>query len=112
MRKTIGAKLSRERAQRAALLKALAYSLVQREKITTTHTRAKEVARLVERLITKAKNKDVKTLNSFLGPHLAQKLVQVIAPKFKDRKGGYTRISKLGVRRSSSAPMAIVEFVS
>lgn len=112
MRKTFGAKLSRERAQRAALLKALAYALVQRDKITTTHTRAKEVARLVERLLTKAKNKDIKTLNSFFGPRLAKKLSNVIAPKFKDRKGGYTRISKLGVRRSSSAPMAIVEFVS
>mgnify|MGYP001610412612 CR=1 FL=1 len=111
MRKTFGAKLSRERAQRVALLKALAYALVQGEKITTTHTRAKEVARLVERLITKAKKKDVKTLNSFLGPRLAQKLRNVIAPRFKDRKGGYTRISKLGKRRSSSAPMAIVEFV-
>ena len=97
---------------RIALLKALACALVQKEKITTTTTKAREVSRLVQRLITKAKNKDHKMLNSFLGPRLAQKLSNVIAPKFKDRKGGYTRISKLGVRRSSSAPMAIVEFVS
>ncbi|TSC56514.1 MAG: LSU ribosomal protein L17P [Parcubacteria group bacterium Greene0714_21] len=111
MRKTFGAKLSRERAQRIALLRALACALVQREKMETTTTKAKEVSRLVERLITKAKNKDHKTLNSFLGARLAKKLVDVIAPKFKDRKGGYTRISKLGVARSTGAPMAIVEFV-
>ena len=106
-----GAKFSRERAQRIALLKALSCALVQREKMTTTVPKAKEVSRLVARLLTKAKNGDQKTLNSFLGPRLAQKLRNVIAPRFKDRKGGYTRISKLGKRRSSSAPMAIVEFV-
>lgn len=112
MRKTFGVKFSRERAQRAALLRALACALIQREKITTTLPRAREVARLTERLITKAKNKNQKTSESFLGPRLAKKLGSVIAPKFKDRKGGYTRISKLGTRRASRASMAIVEFVS
>lgn len=106
------AKLSRKRNVRIALLKALACALVQEEKITTTLTKAKEVARLIERLITKAKNKDFKTFNSFLGPRLAKKLMRVIVPKFKDRKGGYTRISKLGARRASNAPLAIVEFVA
>lgn len=106
------AKLSRKRNVRIALLKALACALVQKEKITTTYTKAKEVARLVEKLVTKAKNKDHKTLNSFLSSHLAKKLKNEIAPKFKDRKGGYTRISKLGMRRASAAPMAIVEFVA
>lgn len=112
MRKTFGAKLTRERAQRIAVLRALACALVQREKITTTTTRAKEVSRLADRLVTKAKKGDWRTLNSYLGVKLQEKLMKGIAPKFKERKGGYTRITKLGRRIASASPMAIVEFMT
>ena len=110
-----GRKLSRKSASRKALLRGLATSLVLYERIKTTVPKAKELRPVIEKLITVAKKGDlaaIKSLNSyFYDENAVHKLVQEIAPLYKDRQGGYTRIVKTGFRAGDSAPMAIIEFV-
>ncbi|HOS88150.1 MAG TPA: 50S ribosomal protein L17 [Candidatus Pacearchaeota archaeon] len=109
-----GRKLHREVGQRKALLKSLASSLILRGKITTTEAKAKELAPFIEKKITKAKIGTVASrryLSQFFSPKVVKKLVDEIAVKYKDRKGGYTRIIKLGQRKSDSSKMAIIELV-
>lgn len=106
--------LGRERNQRNALLKTLAVSLIRDEKIKTTETKAKVLKPIVERLITKAKTGTVaarRAITTQVGPTQTKKLVDIIAPKFKDRNGGYLRITKLATRKEDSAKMAQIEFV-
>lgn len=95
-------------------MRLLAINLVMHEKIKTTKARAKQTAILVEKMITKAKKDDLaakKALFSALSLTAGRKLVSVIAPRFKDRAGGYTRIIAVGARQKDAAPMAIVELV-
>jgi len=109
-----GRKLSRKRDQRKALLKALASALFLREKIKTTEAKAREVSIFVEKQITRAKISNLssrKLLAKKFSPEIVKKLVNEIAPKYKERKGGYTRIIKLGLRKSDGAKMAIIELV-
>lgn len=109
-----GRKLSRKRDQRKALLKSLATALFLKEKIKTTEAKAKEIAPIVEKFITKAKKGDLNSgrhLARFFVPKVVKKLVDEIAPRYKDRPGGYTRIIKLGPRKSDGAKMAIIELV-
>jgi len=109
-----GRKLSRKRDQRKALLKALASALFLREKIETTEAKAREVSIFVEKQITRAKISNLssrKLLAKKFSPEIVKKLVNEIAPKYKERKGGYTRIIKLGLRKSDGAKMAIIELV-
>ena len=109
-----GRKLSRQRGQRQALLKALASALILREKIKTTEAKAKEMAGFVEKFITIAKKGNLaprRRLAKFFSPKIVKKLIIEIAPKYQDRPGGYTRIIKLGPRKSDGAKMAIIEFV-
>lgn len=109
-----GRKLSRKTDQRKALLRSLASALFLQEKIKTTEAKAKEVRMFVEQLITKGKSQDLaarKLLQSFLPAAVAKKLFQEISPKYKDRNGGYTRITKLGPRQSDGAKMAIIELM-
>ncbi|MEI6528260.1 MAG: 50S ribosomal protein L17 [bacterium] len=106
--------LSREKNQRNALIKTLAVSLVRDEKIKTTEVKAKALRPFIERLVTKAKAGDLaarKLVSEKLGPVTAKKMVEKIAPKFKDRNGGYTRITKLDTRKTDGARMAQIEFV-
>lgn len=107
-------KLSRKRDQRKALLKSLAINLILKEKIKTTEAKAKEMRSLVERLITKTKAGDLKGVRyaaKFLPQKALKKLTKEITPRYIDRVGGYTRIIKLGQRKSDGARMAIIEFV-
>lgn len=107
-------KLSRKRDQRRALLKNLANNLILKEKIKTTETRAKETQSLVGRLVSKAKKKDLASLRyvaRYLNSKALKKLTTTLAPKYKDRTGGYTRIVKLGARKSDGAKIVIIEFV-
>lgn len=108
-------KLSRKSGPRKALLRGLATSVVLYERVKTTLPKAKEVQPIVEKLITTAKVGDVnaiRTLTAYLyGENAVQKLVTEIAPIYKDRKGGYTRIIKLGNRPGDNAPVAILELV-
>ncbi len=109
-----GRKLSRKKNQRKALLKTLASALILNEKIKTTEAKSKEVSKFIEKKITKAKKGDLtarRLLNQFFSPKIVKKLVDEIGPRYKGRKGGYTRIIKLGPRKSDGARMAIIEFV-
>ncbi|OGI68811.1 50S ribosomal protein L17 [Candidatus Nomurabacteria bacterium RIFCSPLOWO2_01_FULL_41_12] len=109
-------KFGRGKTQRRALLNSLVSNLIVREKIKTTLPKAKELRPIIEKLITRAKNGNLATrrlIISKLGGRSREvkKLFEVIAPKYKDVKGGYTRVLKLGVRKADGAPMAIIEFV-
>ena len=87
--------------------------MILQEKITTTKTRARQVASFVERLITKAKRNDLaskRVLASIL-PSVAVKKILAIATRFKDRQGGYTRIVRLGQRLKDGAPLVVVELL-
>jgi len=109
-----GRKFSRERDQREALLESLARSLFLHGKIKTTEAKAKELSSFGERLITRAKKGDVNSrriLAKSFDKEIVKKLVDEIAPKYKDRNGGYTRIIKIGPRMSDGAKMAFIELV-
>lgn len=109
-----GRTLGRVSKQRGALLKSLSYALVKEGKIKTTEAKAKELRPFIEKLVTKAKDDSVankRLIASRVGRDTAKKLVEVIAPKFKDRQGGYTRITKLPYRDLDAASMAVIEFV-
>lgn len=109
-----GRKLSREKAQREALLRSLARSLVERAKIRTTLAKAKALSPVVEHLVTRAKKGDVaasRHLARVLGKDLGKKMMETAASSFKGRKGGYTRVVKLGKLKGNSAEMAIIEFM-
>ena len=109
-----GRKFSLKSGQRHALLHSLLRALVDKEKIETTEAKAKEMRSLADKLVTKAKEGNlasIRVLGKTLGEALTKKLIEKIAPTFKDRKGGYTRIIKLGARNTDSAKMAIIEFV-
>jgi large subunit ribosomal protein L17 len=111
----VGKKLGREKGPRKALTDSLATSLVLREKIVTTEAKAKAIRPIVERLITRSKVKSVhnkQRLSRVLEDKKAvQKLLDVIGPKYKDRKGGYTRIIKMVRRQGDGAAMAQIELV-
>lgn len=104
----------RKKDQRNALLKSLASALILKEKIKTTEAKAKETAMFSEKLITKAKIGDLaakRFLKRFFTEDVVKKIVNDIAPRYKNRNGGYTRILKLEPRKSDSAKMAIIELL-
>ena len=109
-----GRKFSREKNQRKALLRSLANSLFLREKIKTTESKAKELSPLAEKYITKAKKINLanrRLLLRELSSQAVKKLEKEIGPRYKERKGGYTRIIKIGPRKSDGAQIAIIELV-
>lgn len=109
-----GRKLSRKRDQRKALLRNLASALFLKEKITTTETKAKELSSFAEKQITKSKTASLAARRLLLrnfSKEIVKKLIEEIAPGYKEREGGYTRIIKLGPRKSDGARMAIIELV-
>ena len=110
-----GRKLSRNTSHRKALLDNLVRAVILEESITTTTPKAKEAKRVVERVITKAK---ANTLAARRNVHRTvrdqaalAKLFDTIAPRFKERPGGYTRIIHVGRRLGDNAPMSILELV-
>ncbi len=110
----IGRKLSRKHDQRKALLKSLAGALFLNEKIKTTEAKAKEVSRFAEKFITRAKKGDLpsrRILARYFSKDLVKKLVGETGLRYKERKGGYTRIIKLGPRKSDGAKMAFIELI-
>lgn len=109
-------KFGREKSERNALMKSMALNLIVREKIKTTLPKAKELRPFIEKLVTHAKKGDVATKRLVMSKLTnrrpeTKKLFEVIAPRYTDRKGGYTRVIKLGVRKSDAAEMATIEFV-
>jgi len=109
-------KFGRVRKVRTALLRSLIRSLVLHERIETTIAKAREIRPLTEKLVTLAKKDTLasrRAIASRLGndTEVSAKLHDTIAPRYKDRAGGYTRITKLGVYRDATRDKAIIEFV-
>ncbi len=109
-------KLSRDRAHRRSLLRNLSRELIQHERIKTSQAKAKAVKPEVEKLITLAKRGDLharrRALSELGGDRfVVHKLFDEVAPRYSERPGGYTRIVKLGPRRSDSTEMVFIELV-
>ena len=108
-------KLGRTTDHRLAMLRAMVTFLFENGKMETTVTRAKDVRSMAEKMITIAKEDTLANKRMVYGfvtkEAVAHKLFTEIAPKYKERNGGYTRISKLGPRRGDAAEMAILELI-
>ena len=108
-------KLGRETAHRTAMLRAMVTFLLENGKIETTVSRAKEVSALTEKFITIAKEETLANKRNAMAfitkEDVVKKLFTEIAPKYADRNGGYTRITKIGPRRGDAAEMAIIELI-
>lgn len=109
-------KLSRDAAHRKALLRNLSKQLIEHERIKTSQAKAKAVKPEVEKMITLAKRGDLHARRQLLArfgqdKFVVHKLVEEIAPRYSERPGGYTRITKLGPRRSDSTEMVFLELV-
>lgn len=109
-------KFGRTTGQRNSLIKGLALSLIKREKIKTTEAKAKELRPFIEKLITRSKDATLNTKRLITATLLnrkpeTKKLFETIAPLYKGRSGGYTRITKLAPRKSDGSKMAYIELV-
>lgn len=100
---------------RRSLLRNSVTSLLEHEKVTTTETRAKEISRIAERMITLGKRGDLharrQAASYLMKDETIKKLFDNLPDRFKNRQGGYTRIIKTGFRKGDGAPMAIIELV-
>ena len=104
----------REKSVRKAMLLSVARALILKEKIQTTEAKAKEVRPLVEKMVTKGKTDTLasrRILMKSISAAVTKKIVEDLGPRYKERKGGYTRITKVAPRKSDGAQMAILEFV-
>lgn len=110
-----GKRLGRNSSHRAAMLRNMVTSLLEHEKITTTDSRAKELRKVADRMITLGKRGDLharrQALQVIRDGKVVAKLFDVVGPRYKDRPGGYTRILKLGVRAGDNAALSIIELV-
>ena len=113
--KSGGRKLQRTGAHRIAMFRNMSASLIKHEQITTTVAKAKELRPYIEKLITLAKRGGLANrrlaMSRLMDDAQLVKLFDVLAERYKDRNGGYTRIIKAGIRASDAAPIAIIEFV-
>ncbi|MFC0587910.1 50S ribosomal protein L17 [Novosphingobium aquiterrae] len=110
-----GRKLNRTSAHRKALFRNMAAALIKHEQITTTLPKARELRPYVEKLITLAKHGGLSNRRlahaRLLDDAQLVKLFDVLASRYADRAGGYTRVIKAGIRASDAAPMGIIELV-
>ena len=108
-------KLGRATSHRKAMLRAMVTYLLENGKIETTVTRAKEVGAMAEKMITIAKTNNLASKRQVFAfvtkEDVCKKLFDEIAPKYADRKGGYTRIIKLGKRKGDAAEVVILQLV-
>ena len=116
MRHKVGhRKLQRTSSHRAALLRNMAAALIKHEQITTTLSKARELRPYTEKLITLAKHGGLSNRRlahaRLLDEAQLGKLFDVLAPRYADREGGYTRVIKAGFRASDAAPIAVIELV-
>jgi len=113
--KSGGRKLQRTSAHRLAMFRNMSASLIKHEQITTTVAKAKELRPYIEKLVTLAKRGGLANRrlaqSRLLDETQLKKLFDVLAERYKDRNGGYTRVIKAGIRASDAAPIAIIEFV-
>jgi large subunit ribosomal protein L17 len=110
-----GRRLGRKPDHRQHMMHNMVTSFFENEKITTTVTRAKELRKLVDRMITLGKRGDLharrQALRVIRDQKVVAKLFEMIAPRYSERPGGYTRIIRLENRQGDNAPMAIIELV-
>jgi large subunit ribosomal protein L17 len=110
-----GRRLGRTTSHREAMFRNLVTSFLNHEKITTTDAKAKEIRSVAEKMITLGKRGDLHSLRQAASyireKSVVTKLFSTIAPRYKDRAGGYTRIVKLGVRQGDAAPVSLIELV-
>ena len=108
-------KLNRTHEHRKALFANMAGSLIEHEQIKTTLPKAKDLRRIVEKLITLGKRGDLharrQAAAALKQDIYVAKLFEILGPRYKDRQGGYVRVLKAGFRYGDMAPMAIIEFV-
>lgn len=107
--------LGRKSSARKALIRDMVTSVVTYEKVETTLGKAKVVRPVVEKMVTTAKRGDLAArrmlLSYFTTEQPVNKLLEVLGPRFKERKGGYTRMTKLGIRQGDAAEKVMIEFV-
>ncbi|BCR04069.1 hypothetical protein DESUT3_11380 [Desulfuromonas versatilis] len=110
-----GRRLGRNSSHRAAMMRNMVTSLIEHEKITTTDARAKELRKVAEKMITLGKRGDMhsrrQALQVIRDRKVVGKLFEMVAPRYKDRPGGYTRIIKLGARAGDNAALSLIELV-
>lgn len=110
-----GRRLGRKTSHREAMFRNMVTSLLNHEKITTTDAKAKEIRSFTEKMITLGKRGDLHSMRlaaSFIREKATvTKLFSTIAPRYKERAGGYTRIIKLGIRPGDTAPISLIELV-
>lgn len=110
-----GKRLGRNTPHRAAMLRNMVTSLFEHEKITTTDARAKELRKVIDRMITLGKRGDLharrQVLSVIRDQKVVAKLFDQIGPRYKNRPGGYTRIIKIGSRLGDNAPQSIISLV-
>ena len=110
-----GRKLNRTASHRKAMFANMAASLIEHEQIITTLPKAKEMRPIADKLITLGKRGDLharrQAISQIRNPGLVRKLFEELAPRYKDRDGGYTRVMKAGFRYGDNAPMAVIELV-
>jgi large subunit ribosomal protein L17 len=110
-----GRKLGRTSSHLKAMLRNLVTSFLEYEKIETTDAKAKELRKLSEKMITLGKRGDLharrQALSVIMSKKVVKKLFEVIAPRFQNRNGGYTRIMKVGRRLGDNAPLSIIELI-
>jgi large subunit ribosomal protein L17 len=110
-----GRRLGRKTSHREAMFRNMVTSLLDHGKITTTDAKAKEIRVVAERMITLGKRGDLHSLrlasSVIREKPVVSKLFSTIAPRYKDRLGGYTRIIKLGIRQGDAAPLSLIELV-
>ena len=108
-------KLNRTHEHRKAMFANMVCSLVEHEQITTTLPKARELKRIADKIITLAKKGDLHSKRILISrikqANAVNKLINVLAPRYSDRKGGYSRVLKAGFRYGDMAPMAVIEFV-
>jgi len=113
--KTVTRTLGRRTGHRWSMMRNLATSLIKHKRIQTTDIRAKELSRFVSKLITWAKQNDLagkrEVFRHIKDRDAAKELFDILAPRFENRPGGYTRIFKYGIRRGDGAPISLIEFV-
>jgi len=110
-----GRKLNRTASHRRAMFANMAASLIRHEQIATTLPKAKDLRPIVEKLVTLAKRGDLharrQAIAELRDETMVRKLFDTLAPRYKERAGGYTRVLKAGFRYGDSAPLAVIEFV-
>lgn len=110
-----GKKLGRNSAQRSALFRSLIISLVEHGRLKTTLVKAKELRRMVEKLVTQSAEDTVARrrliYSRIRNKSAVSKLFGVLGPQYRSRPGGYTRVLKCGFRAGDNAPLALIEFV-